>query len=126
MSDTNPFHVIFALTAILILVSGFSAFLLPSFGVSMPSAPSFPSFASNLDWTVTLTAWSGIGSFFILLGGIIVYFCEVLAFMVLTLSAFLTFLGLFPALAAGITVLIIIVFVGSLLIFIRGSGDGSK
>jgi hypothetical protein len=126
MSSIDLFEVIFAITAIILLVLGITAIIAPSFSVTMPTTPTFPSFASNLDWTVSLTDWSGIGSFFIFIGGLIVYFCAFLVFMISSLSAFFIVLGLLPNVAAVITVLIVITFGGSLLMFIRGSGDGSK
>lgn len=57
---------------------------------------------------------------------IIAYFVYFLAYMIQTAAVLFTVIGLVPELAAGIVVLIMVVFVGSLLMFLRGSGGGGK
>ena len=122
----NVFDVLLVVSAVVLMVTAGAAMIAPSFGLSVPATPGFPSFASNLNWTVTLTNWSGIGSFFVLIGGCIVYFLSYLAYMVLMVNALFSILGWFGPIATGIIALIFIVFIGSLLQFIRGSGGVSK
>lgn len=124
--NTDPFEIIFVISTIMIVVGIFSAVIAPSLGVNTPSTPEFPSFASNLDWTVSLTNWSGIGSFFLFVGGLIIYFCAYLVWMISMVSVFFTLLGFAPVISMSITALVFMVFIGSLLMFIRGSGDSSK
>jgi hypothetical protein len=121
----NPFSVILVITGALILVSMCVAVVAPDMGFSMPTAPSFPNIdGSGFNWTFTLTDWSAIGSAFLFLGYVFLFFIEYLAFMVSTLSLMFQVLGAFPLLASGITAIIVIVFGGSLLMFLRGSGSG--
>jgi hypothetical protein len=44
MSDTNPFQVLFVITAIMLIVTGSFGIIAPSFGISVPASPTFPSF----------------------------------------------------------------------------------
>jgi len=120
------FDIILVVSAVVLMFAAGVAVCAPSLGVSVPNPPMFPSFASNLNWTVSLTNWSGIGSFFVLIGGGIVYFLSYLAYMVSMLSVLFTILGIFGPIATGLTVVILILFIGSLLMFVRGTGGASK
>ena len=124
--QTNPFGILLAITGFIIVVSIIFGVIAPNVGVSMPSAPEFPTWASDLNWTVTLTDWSGIGSFFTFVGGGLVYLISYIGFMGATLTLFWSFLGIVPVVAMAITVLIVIAFGGSLLMFLRGSSGGEK
>lgn len=60
------------------------------------------------------------------LASILGYFVYFLAYLVSMASVLFSVIGLVPALASGIVVLITIAFVGSLLMFIRGIGGGGS
>jgi hypothetical protein len=122
----NFFSILLVISAVSLMVCASIAVIAPSFGVPVPASPEFPSFATNLDWTVSLTNWSGIGSFFVFVGGLIFYFLNFLAYSVLLVGVVFTLLGVIGPIATGISALIFIAFIGSLLMFLRGSGEGMK
>jgi|WetSurMetagenome_2_1015567.scaffolds.fasta_scaffold369532_2 hypothetical protein len=121
----NPFSIILVITGFLILTSMCVAVVAPDMGFSMPTAPEFPNIdGSGFNWTFTLTDWSAIGSVFLFVGYVFLFFIDYLVFMVMTLSVLFQIIGVFPLLASGLTAVIIIAFGGSLLMFLRGSGSG--
>jgi hypothetical protein len=59
-------------------------------------------------------------------GAIIAYILYYIWFMLSTLGLFFVLLGLSPAIGTGIIMLVTIVFIGAIILFIRGVGDGSS
>lgn len=57
-------------------------------------------------------------------GNIIAYLVYFIAYIIQIASVLFVTLGLMPQLAAGVVILIIIAFIGSLLMFLRGNGGG--
>jgi hypothetical protein len=127
MGDTNPFHILFAIAAFTFISIVIFLVFAPAFNISIPAAPTWPGFASDLDWTVTLTNWAGIGSFFVSIGGLFVfvgsYFYYIISMTGLMFS--LLTAGFIPApIATAATVLIGIGVFGAILVYLRGNEGG--
>jgi hypothetical protein len=123
----NPFSVIIGITAVLLITSFVTGIIgAELFNLELPVMPEFPTWATNLNWTVSLVDWSGIGSAFVLLGGVIVYGLSFIVYMFQMSGAMLALLGGLPAnVGIGIGVLIGLALTGGILGFIRG-GHTSK
>jgi hypothetical protein len=122
----NIFDIILVVTAIALVAGGAIAVIAPGLGVAVPDLPGWPTFASNLNWTISLTNMSGISSFFITIGGALVYFLSFLAYGVAIIAVSFTLLGFVPWVATALSAIIFILFAGSLLMFLRGGSGESK
>ena len=126
MGTSNPFEVVFALSAIAFIVIAIFTVFAPSLGLVTPTAPAWPGFASNLDWTFTLTNWAALGSVFATIGGLFVFIGSYFIYLISMaglLFSILT-LGFIPSsIATVITVLLGITLFGAILVYVRGGPE---
>jgi hypothetical protein len=124
----NVFKILFALTAVILIATGIIAIAAPILltDIVVPVMQDFPDWGTDLDWTVTVTNWTGIGNFFVLVGAVLVYIFEFFGYMLGMVALTFQLLGFIPAIATAVAALLFIAFIGSVLMFIRGSETGTK
>lgn len=120
----NPFHIVFAIAAVMLVVSTIGGIFAPSLGIATPTAPTAPTWPTYTDSTSWATQLVGFLSYS---GGLLWFFGSFLGYMVTIDATFISFLtsGVLPlGVSDTIIVLVGIMFLGSLLMFIRGSSGG--
>jgi len=118
----NPFNIVFALVIIVFISTGVFSVVAPSFSVSLPVAPTFPTIGTSAagDWLgAAYNVLLFVGQIIWFLGSYISYFLSIVGVMFSILT-----IGVLPPLVGTLGgVLLMILFIGSVLMFIRGYGD---
>lgn len=120
----NPFNVVFVLAISVFIATGIFAVLAPGFGVSLPVSPTLPTLAltNSTDWLTQA------GQVLYFVGQIIWFFFSYVGYMISITGVVFSIatLGIFPPLVGTLAgVVLMVLLIGSVLLFIRGySGSG--